>query len=298
MLAPETAVSRLSSRLGLQRGVIVMDFHTGTTVDKLRRGDGESWVKHLPGMDSFDLVVSDNLPEILEVRPDAVLCGSFLWHRVVENVDEGLFEYAERLLRANRPPMIVSSLFGSGDLYELTRVCPVGLCVAEPAPDPPIQGDDLLISCGMSGELEDEFRNLVESLYSGLRPPFQTVWVEPRLMAEGAPDWMKPAEYDSGMYRGLKAAVCRPGVGTLTDCLWGGARVFCCCEPGNREITHNAAAVLRAGVGESCSSVPEAYRAACAYSGDRQAIGAHLAARRSVSFDGICETRRILHSLL
>jgi len=296
LLAPETAVWKLSSIFGLRGGVSVADFHAGTTADNLRRGIGETWVNRLPAMDGFDLIVSDNLPEILEIRPDAVLCGSFLWHRAIEKVDAGLYQHVEQLIGANRPKMIASSLFASTDLYELTQLYPVGLCVAERAPCPLDRGSDLLISCGMSGELEHEFRDLVDSLPSGRPPQFDTVWTEPRLMPENAPDWMKPAEYDSGMYRRLKAALCRPGVGTLTDCLWGGGRAFCCYEAGKKEMVHNAGAVSRAGVGEAYSSVSEAYHAACAYSGDRRAIRSHFAALREISFEGISETAAILEN--
>ena len=40
----------------------------------------------LPNLGNYDLVISDNLIEILEMRSDTVLSGSFFWHKVLPDV--------------------------------------------------------------------------------------------------------------------------------------------------------------------------------------------------------------------
>jgi len=291
LFTPSQAVARFGS---LAAGVVVVDFATATTVEALRDGRAfaSCWTERLPSLDGFDVVVSDNLPEILKVRPDAVLSGSFLWHLVLSGIDPRIAAQAESLLAAHRPRMIASSLFGMPDLAARTRLTTVGLCVA--APRPPSCGDDLLIACGGSAGMESAFRDLVGAVASGPPTPFPIVWVEPRLLPPGAPPWMRPATFDEAMYRRLAAAVVRAGVGTLTDCVWAGARVFATWEPGNAELTFNAGRFAELGIGDAAASPGDAFVAACAYATDLARRAAHAAATRQVDFDGVRETAELL----
>ena len=295
LFAPAEAVRKLASSIAMNAQIMLSDFSTGTRINQLRRGIADNWIKRLPSMDVFDIVLSDNLPDILKLRPDAVLSGSFLWHMALDLFDAALYAEAESLLEHYSPKMIGSSLFATDELREITEFYPVGLFVSQSPDYDDRHGSDLLITCGMSGEIEGEYSAFIKQLVLDGKPSFNTVWVEPRLWPVGAPEWMKAATFDADMYKNLSAAICRPGVGTLTDCLWGGARVYCCFETGNREMSDNAEALNQAGVGESRASVEEAFEAACRFGKDKKRQVEHLKHLKSINFDGVRETVWIIN---
>jgi len=293
LFAPKKAVDKLAKTIGLNEKINLTYFSTLTSVEKFRKGNIYNWVMDLPPMDEYSLVVSDNLPEILKVRSDAILSGSFLWHKVVDGIDPSVYEYMENLFKTHKPKMIASSLFASQELYDLTNLYPVGLYAAEPVKHDPAQGDDLLISCGMSGEIEDEYREFVEKISFEETPPFSNVWVEPRLIPESPPGWMKPATYDKEMYKNLVAAIIRPGVGTVTDCLWGGARLFLYCESSNKEMINNAKIIENNCLGMQCFKMIEAYNNAIIYCRNRTMIRRNKKRLERISFYGVYEAVEI-----
>ena len=297
LLAPEEAVKSLKRVNKLSSNLKIIDFKAGIEAKRVKKGEASGWIKRLPSLDEFDVVLSDNLVEILEVREDAILSGSFLWHRVLEGIDQNYYQSMEELLEIHRPRLIASELFATDSLTRYTRFYPVGLYAADPVPQWRNQGDNLLISCGMSQEAETEYRLFLDHLAFEQKPAFETVWVEPRLLPKEAPIWMQAATYNADMYKGLKAAICRPGVGTLTDCLWGGAHLFCYHENGNKEMMQNANAIYKAGVGESFLVISEAYKAAFYYYKDTKKQGYHLESLRKISFEGVNETAEILKNI-
>lgn len=280
--------------------VRLVDFATHTSVAGLRSGAAAAvdWHRTLPDLTAFDLVVSDNLPEVLLARPDAVLSGGFLWHQALADMDGAAAARARDLLERHRPPMITSALFAAPELLAATRAEPVGLVVDQPPLAVPA-GTDLLIVCGGSAEAEADYAAAVAALATGGGPPTGvTVWVEPRLVPADAPGWMKPAVFGAGFHARLAACVCRPGVGTLTDCLWAQARVFTAHEAGNGEMAFNARRVAEAGVGEACRDAESAVAAALAYIGDAEARAEHLRSLAVVDFGGLQQTVAVLDRLV
>lgn len=288
LYAPAAPVRKFSELYGRHRGVTHVELCTNTTADAFRNGTLPAWINALPPLDAFDVVVSDNLPDILEKRADAILSGSFLWHQAVSGVDPGTYARTEELLRIHRPLMIASELFVTPEIRSVCRVMTTGLCVHEEEEPPPQPGSDLLVSSGMAGVFADSYRALVAQMVAdGVQPPFRTVWVDPNLLPANPPDWMVPAAFDPGMYRGLKAAICRPGVGTMTDCLCRGVRIFAAYEEGNREMEHNGRVLVTRGVGESADTPAAALSRAVRFAHDEAAQLRHAEAVARIDLGGV-----------
>lgn len=247
----------------------VEHFETRTTRSALVEGDPDAcrWHERLPPLDGFDVVVSDNLPEVLEIRGDAILMGSFLWHQALPDIDAHYRRNAERLLARYRPMMIGSALFATRQLQSSTRFVDVGLF--ESSPIQPTAGTDLLVACGYTDECLDQTTAAVQALAEGGKPPRGTVHVEPRALPAKHPDWMVPADFSARMYSRLAAAVLRPGVGAVTDALQGGARIFCFYEAGNDELKHNARQLEAYGHGVDCGRAEDAVAAALRWDRDK-----------------------------
>lgn len=243
----------------------VDDFQTRTSKDALRRGDSGTclWHERLPDISTYDVVVSDNLPEVLLIREDAVLMGSFLWHLVLDDISRQYLQRARKLFVEYRPPMLGTGIFASPELKAITRFEDVGLFSSGEYPSEDKR--DLLLSCGASGECERQTADAVTSVMKRGPGPFEIVHVEPRLLPDSSPSWMKAADFSPGMYARVAAAVVRPGVGTLTEVIQAGCTVFCFYERGNREMSYNASQIRKLKLGFDCAEPDAALDAAFAH---------------------------------
>jgi hypothetical protein len=289
LFAPVESAKRLDST-----GVTLVDFKAGITPVSIASGDAANWIHRLPDLDGFDFVVCDNLVEILAVRPDAMLMGSFLWHLVLPDIARPAFEAAEKLVTAHRPIMIATRLFAIPGLEERTRLHRFGLYADEPRPTS--AGGDVLIACGGSAAAERDFAQGLAKL-ARHHPPSHEVWVEPRLRPAGAPDWMRPASFGPDLYRRLGAAIIRPGLGTITDSLWAGVRLFTISESNNLEMTHNALRLHQAGVGDPVDDLNSGLAGAERFLADANERQAHAARVAAIDFDGGDQTANFIAAL-
>ena len=55
----------------------LINFDTKTTEKDFKLGKQKKWLRLINKVGNYDLVISDNLVDILEIRPDAVIMASF-----------------------------------------------------------------------------------------------------------------------------------------------------------------------------------------------------------------------------
>ena len=106
----------------------LIDFNTNTSIDNwiLSKND-YNWISDLPNMSEYDVIVCDNLIEILKLRSDAWLVGSFIWQFALPDIHSSKIEFANNLLKKYKPKMISSDLFLPSYLNEKTKLHKVGL---------------------------------------------------------------------------------------------------------------------------------------------------------------------------
>lgn len=293
MLAEGRKLARLKQTYGVIAPELI-EFGSRTERNDWMSTSGSAWVEDLPGLDGYDEVVSDNLVEVLERRPDAWLSGSFFWHRALDGFPAACAVHAESLLHRHRPRMVTSSLFASTYLAASTRLAEVGLYAFPGSVAACNGGCDVLIACGTGGGADAEARALLQEIAAGPRVPCGTLWVEPSMYEFGMPVWMQAASFTPAMYAGLMCAVIRPGVGTATDALLAGARLFCFYESGNDEMRVNAARSATAGVGEDCGNARQAWHAALCFMDDTHLQAQHRAAAQALDRDGARQTAALI----
>ena len=266
----------------------LVDFRTHTSAAGYRDNAPETlrWIDRLPDVGSFDAVVCDNLPEILELRPGAILSGNFFWHDVLPDVPEDYRAGCRALLEKTKPRMIGSEIFAMPEPSETTAFTGVGLFAYGERVHK--GGEGLLIASGLGGEAELKAQEMVGLLSRGDQPAgFDRVYVDASLLPDDAPTWMRRASFTPQMYASLKAVVCRPGQGTLTDCYqYSDARTFAFYETGNREMTHVAGRLATLGIGEDCRDAETALQTAITYAGDAGGRDDHRRAVEGLAFDG------------
>ena len=292
LIAPSGAVQRLAMIFGVHPPEVI-DFVSRTTRTDWLAPEANCWTDDLPDLESFDEVVSDNLVEILALRPHAWLSGSFFWHLALQNFPPHKAALAEELLARHRPRMLATGLFAAPYLAPKTRLHTVGLYALTHA-DRANEDRDLLISCGKGGESKSATMALLQQLASCARPGPFTVWVEPELYCKDMPAWIQPASFTPAMYGRLAAAVIRPGVGTATDALLAGVRLFMFHESDNLEMIHNARQIAEAGLGEIFVNSEDAWLAGVDFAKYRHSQDSHTASLHALDCDGAEQAAQIL----
>jgi hypothetical protein len=191
--------------------------------------------------------------------------------------------------------MISTALFSAAYLSIKTRLYNVGLYALGPAVEP--TGDrGVLISCGTGGEAKSETKALLNQIAVGEPPEISTVWVEPDLYRSDMPAWIRPADFSPTMYARIAAAVIRPGVGTATDAIMAGARLFMFHEVGNNEMVYNAKRITDAGLGEAFSGAGPAWHAAKKFATVASACESRTAAASIVDRYGADQAAQLIIS--
>jgi hypothetical protein len=287
LFAPALAIQRIDRSVGVSDRLTIVDFDTATSAESLRAAEADTahWEQRLPPLDRFDVVLCDNLPEVLAVRQDAILSGNFLWHQALPDIATEIRVRAEALLAQHRPLMITYGPFAAKQLKYAVRCLPVSLIQARRQ----VAGDErnaLLITCGNSHAMWSETKSLIALVASGPKPTVAEVFVEPDLLPADAPVWMGAADYSLAMYDRLLCAIARPGMGTVSDCLASGVRVFAFHEQGNFEMADNSRQLEVLEVGECCADGSDAWSRASVYLQNIQGRSAPTDAFDRLEFGG------------
>ena len=262
LFAPFNSVIQLSNSMEVTPPEVV-DFDSNTKISNWLDGSAIDWYKKLPNINRFDRVVSDNLIEILYLRPDAYISGSFFWHEALSDFPQNLRDESRRLLKIHSPNMISSKIFSSNYLRDFTQLYEVGLYGERRFnSNSNINNNCLLISCGKGGNIVERTRDFVHNIEKN---PFKKIYVEPDVLPHNPPDWMLPATYTKAMYDELSAAIIRPGLGTVTDVLLSTARIFAYYEQGNHELIENSSRILEYDIGSNSGTIENAWEDACDY---------------------------------
>ncbi len=253
LLAPIESVKKIQHVIPSAADLNVHDFSTQTRPEKIvaDHPDVMAWLDRLPSLEAFDEVICDNLPEILGHRPDAVISAQFFWHDILETNDNSYRSYCEKLLEHFKPIVFGNDLFSMDAVRSQPRFQPVGLyrspeLVAASKKITPQDRTDLLVTGGTTPAVKKELSKIIQELVRTGPAPYKKIHVDPELLPNDAPHWLVSADFTIEMYCRLKAAICRPGLGVLTDLLTVGITPTVLFEEGNAEMAHNAA-VIRNG---------------------------------------------------
>lgn len=258
LFAPKKLTELIASKEKISNFKIV-DFNSHTAKENWLNGSAVEWIKLIPDLSEFDIVVSDNLVEVLLIRPDAWLCGSFFWHDAIERFPSSLKKQSVELLKKYNPKMISSELFTSDQLDENTKLFEVGLFCGNIPRVNLNHKTDALIACGMGGSVKKEALKFTKRLANINKVNFKRVWIESDIIPMDRPNWMIPATFTSGMYEKIKVAIIRPGVGTITNSLLAGAKIFPFYENDNFEMNFNTIKIHMAGVASLTQNLNDAW---------------------------------------
>jgi hypothetical protein len=296
IFAPAKVAYRLVCKLKIHTPKLV-DFNTETSQSNWISGSSKNWYKSLPDLKSYDVVISDNLIEILHVRPDAWISGSFFWHESLKKFPQKQKNESRDLLNKYKPRMVSSKLFSSSYLAQYTNLYEVGLfsnCI-----DSKIgfnQTKDILIATGKGGEVEGAAKVFINSLVHLKNRAFDKVWIEPTLLPDKHPKWMIKATFTTEMYRRVSVAIIRPGVGTVTDSLINKVKIFPFYEKSNNEMIRNVDLLYSNGYSGFTSNIIDAWNDAISYLSDDYSQEKYIDNIKNLNISGGKEFAKIVLS--
>lgn len=249
IFAAKDKVKRFSGVV--EDGVTINNFSTGTSAEALtgEMKDIIKWTNSLGDMACYDIVVSDNLPEILRVRKDAVLSAQFFWHEVLEGVNEEYARECRYLLRKYRPTVVGDYIFTMDTIKNLPGYRSTELWFLDETNSRSRQWkqerSDMLITGGSTAAIRKAI-DKIGDYYALNRPKgVRIVWIDKESYRRSYPEYIRPALFDKNMFASLGAALCRPGLGVVTDLLAEGIVPLCIFERHNKEMVHNAECIRR-----------------------------------------------------
>jgi hypothetical protein len=215
----------------------------------------------LPQLARASVVISDNLGTVLALRPDAVLLGSFLWGDVLKTAHPSVpavQEFAAReadLMARHQPPMLCVEDVVMPAVLRQAKAVPLGwMCEHDPLDRRPGGGlPKVGILGGATGSADSLLRRITGWLAETGRYRLAVAGGRERGPAMGTDFRHTPEEYAD-----LDVAVCRPGVGTVTDCIAQGVPMVTLHEgPVNPELAHNGARLAELGLALDLGPEPE-----------------------------------------
>jgi len=258
-----------------------------------------NWLQiDIPNLQMYDIVWSDNIVNILESRPDTTFTGSFFWHEVLGNKKETVhlgefFKEQRDIIKSYKPLMIGNEYFSTPDVRTLTEFFPVGLyryslLFKEK------KNHDILFSCGLGGEEDNIARAAIsEIIAKDIQSP-QTLYVDPRLLPNSYPDWIKKADFSNEMFLNCVATCIRPGMGTISDALIGRSKIFAFCNEDSFEMIHNCNVLEKMNLGARYTSPLEAYLGAIKFISTAGAIDNQILRTTHLRTDGVFATANLL----
>lgn len=164
---------------------------------------------------SSDFVISDNLVAVLDYRPDAILFGSFLWHEVLasySNLNPACRDFVSReirLLKKIKPKMICNGSLATKPVMSLTDpVCVSWMVDPDFSPNIDRVRSSIFIHGGGTRTLDDSVRSTAKLLRAhgySVRTDLE--------------DDNQCFDYTEESWSTIGLVICRPGVGTATECV-------------------------------------------------------------------------------
>ena len=190
-----------------------------------------------------DIVVCDNLPGALAVRPDTVLMGSFLWADVLEHAHGSSAEVRQlvardrALIAEHRPPMLCVGDIAMPAVLSSTAAVPLPwMCEKTGLPARALSADRPRV--GVFGGATGSASEVLEAAAKQLEGRY--------IVERGGEAEARYETYD--------LVVCRPGIGTVTGCIADRVPMVLAYEPANLELAHNAARLASLGVALDCGT--------------------------------------------
>ena len=275
-----------------------IDFNCCVNYNFYQNNSIDDYHKKFPELSKFRFVISDNLIEVLKVRPDAILLGSFFWHKVIINLKLKKFDYFESLLSLHKPKIIASKIFAPEYIESMENYIGVGLYHYLNKQKKDISlNKKILISRGTGGLAKEKFDLFIKELKNYKKTSFEEIFVERNIDLGNVNQKFSPATFSNEMYQKISCAVIRPGIGTVTDALFNKVKVFFLFEENNLEMISNAKKLELAGLTKNFYKNKSIIDEIIKYINNQNEVENYKNKIKKIDFSGAYQTAKLIAGL-
>lgn len=213
-------------------------------------------------LQTADLVLSDNLVEVLSVRSDTILMGSFLWmevfaHRFSDNQEIASFvQNNEMLLQKTKPPMICVGEVAMSALNRYTTPIPFSWFGQEGKKEPRLTSPNHQIGvlAGATSFAKKQMESITRVLLAETK--FNILIPEKSIQELDfqTHNRIQAFNFELSDFQQCDLIFCRPGIGTLTDCITTNTPMVFFYEEDNYEMAFNAQKLTEQGIAKTLSA--------------------------------------------
>ena len=284
------------------RDISCIPFHTNTSKQSIGGYQSPSafLLSRLSCLPLADIVVSDNLPDVLYLRPDAVILAHFFWHDIfkLRTFFNGYLFSCDHILTLHRPTIIGSGLFAMPYVKRQAGFKHVGLFTdfnTEYARES--YEKSLLITAGTTPMLRKTLLSVACFIIRSKPISLFKLYLDPDIYTTGMPTWVVAADYTISMFSRISIAICRPGLGIVSELLARRIYILALHELDNAEMYYNSVVLEQVGAGQRIPYPFDfEYIIELVYQrlSDKTVLSSDCA---SLSFDGARETAHLIASM-
>ena len=199
--------------------------------------------KKIPNLKKFDIVVSDNLPEVLKSHNNVILISNFFWHRIILKFNN--YRNIEKILRQKKPLIICNKYVSHPYINSYENVKKLGFFSDYKKTVKKYQV--LLVSEGTSHTKLSDKSYLLKYIKI-IGPFFDKIFLDPKYFSDkNFFKFVKKvnkdvflAKYNNKMFRLVTHAIIKPGLGLVTDCISNDISCYYFYKNFNKEFKYNA----------------------------------------------------------
>ena len=261
-----------------------------------------SVTQNIPPLDKYGIVLSDNIIEVLSIRNDAFLVSQFFWHEILPDINKGYKSKCRELIRKTAPTIFGDKYFSMQHIRKKPNYFPTGLYNLNPSKNRfPLKSDtkkrNLLISGGNTLQAHKLFTEFVQFILQNKPKGIDLIFVDKKIFPKKCPSWVKKGTFETKMFESLIGCICRPGIGTITDCIQYGIKIFTLHESENLEMLNNSRILSELSLGEKISEKSSFIRQIEDYCNDYQKYLTHIRKCKSINLEGPLEISKYLFEL-
>ena len=230
-----------------QKKLNIIDFDTKITPEilKEKKINNLQWVKRLPNMKKYDLIVSDNLIDILELNLKTILIGNFLWFKSLPNLNNSWLNYQKSLLRKFKPHIICCKYFVPNYFSSNLKKIKVGLFTKFKNNN---NDNSLLIYSGSNFFLQNFFKKLLKKgIFNKF--PFKKIYLDEKIYSKKYSKKFYLFKYTKEHISQLSMCFGRPSMGIIHDCLSHTVPIISFYDKKDKEMSDNAKNLLKFNLG-------------------------------------------------
>ncbi len=209
------------------------------------------------------LVICDNMAGILMIRPDAILMGSFLWFDILENSYpnissvQSFIKRNKALLLKTKPPMLCVEAIAMPALNKYTNAIGLPWFAQDKRQIAPSSGlkKKVAILTGASKVANQLTLSILNHLTSN-----DIQFLIPQriidLLEQDQKEKLRPFNFTLEEFESCDFVICRPGVGTVTDCITTNTPMLVFHEGSNTEMQTISENLVALGIAQSIGSNP------------------------------------------